>query len=123
MQFAPIDKLSTPNTYLHFYSYVNTFYFLILSATEKGLDVFFPSTEFEHQALMITVLNDYKELVSPQSSLWDFSQKITPFTGVKKSLHGSDAPLKDAMEIQQAFRSSTLTVIHEPKTPKKNFCT
>ena len=84
------------------------------------MDVSFPSTEFEHQALMITMLNDYKKLVSPQSSLLDFSQKITPFTGVKKSLHGSDASLNDAMENHKAFRSSTTTVIHEPKTPKKN---
>ena len=53
-------------------------YFLIMSATDKILEIS-PSTEFEHQTLMITVPDDYKKPVSPQSSLSDFSQKKTLF--------------------------------------------
>ena len=45
-----------------------------MGATENPMEVCIPSTEFEHQALMITVANDYKEPNSPQSSPSDFSQ-------------------------------------------------
>ena len=70
-----------------------------MRTTEKALEVSLPSSEFEHQALMITVPNDNKELVSTQSSRSDFSRNITPFTEVKHSLHGSNASLKDELEV------------------------
>ena len=46
-----------------------------MSATEKTLEVSVPSTEFEHQALMIPVPIDYEEPVSLQSSLSVFFSK------------------------------------------------
>ena len=47
-----------------------------MSATDKILEIS-ASSEFEHQTLMITVPDDYKKPVAPQSSLSDFSQENT----------------------------------------------
>ena len=78
---------------------------LIISATEKALEISPLSTEFEHQALMITVSNDYKEPISPQRPLSDFSQSTTLFTEVENSLHGPNDSLNDEMEVQEASSS------------------
>ena len=72
---------------------------------------------------MITVHNDLKECVSPQSLLLIFFQAKTPFTEVMNPLHDSSASLNDNMEIQEASSSAPITVIHDSKTPKKNMCT
>ena len=90
-----------------------------MSATENALEVLLPSSEFEHQALMITLPNDYKEPVSPQSLLFDLSQNTTLFTEVKNSLQGSNAPLNDEMEVQEASSSAPFSVIHGSKTLQK----
>ena len=68
-----------------------------MSTTEKTLEPLLPSNEFEHQALVITVPNDYTETVSPQSWFSDFSQVTIPFIEVKNSLHVSNASLIDEM--------------------------
>ena len=83
-------------------------------ATENAWEVSLPSTEFERQALIITVPNDYKELVSPQSSLSDF-----PFAGVKTSLQGSNASLNDGMKVQEASGNAPLPVTQDFKTSQK----
>ena len=68
---------------------------------------------------MISVLNDYKEPVSPQSSLSDFSQNTTLFTESKNSLQDSNASLNVETEIQEASSSAFLTVLHDSKLRKK----
>ena len=87
-----------------------------MSATEKALEVSLPSSEFEHQRMMSTVSNDYKERNSPKSSLSEFSQNTIPFTEFKNSLHGSCASLDDEMEVQEASSSAPLTLIQDSKT-------
>ena len=49
-----------------------------MSATENASEVSLPSTEFGHQAVMITVSNEYKESLSLPFSLSEFSQNTTP---------------------------------------------
>ena len=68
---------------------------------------------------MISVPNDYKEPVSLQSSLSDFSQITNPFTAIKNSLHGSKADLNDEMENQEASSCAPSPVIHDSKAPQK----
>ena len=48
-----------------------------MSTPAKTLEASPPSTELEHQALVITVPNDYKETISTQSPLSIFSQNTT----------------------------------------------
>ena len=48
-----------------------------MSATENASEFSLPSTEYKHQALMITVSNEYKESFSLPFSLSDFSQNTT----------------------------------------------
>ena len=62
-----------------------------MRATENSFEVFPPSTEIEHQDLVITAAFDYKETVSPQRSLSDLSQSTTPCTEVRNFLHSSNA--------------------------------
>ena len=90
-----------------------------MSSTEKTLEASLQSTEFEHQALVITVPNDYEETVSPQSSFSDFSQIKTPFTEVNNSLHGSNASLDDEMEFHEPSKDAPLIVKNVSKTPQK----
>ena len=91
-----------------------------MSATENALEVSHPSTEFEHQALTISAPNVYKEAVSPQSSLSDFSRNTTPFAEVKNSLHGSDASVNNEMEIHVASSGAPSIVVYDSKTPQKH---
>ena len=70
-----------------------------MSTTEIALELPFTSIESEYQALMITVPNDYKEPVSPQSSFSNFSQPTAPFIEVKNSLQSFTEYLKDEMDI------------------------
>ena len=119
VHFALIDKLKTPNRYLHFYLSIKIENFLNKSTTENAMEVSLPSTEFEQQALMITVPKDYKEPISSQSSPSDFSQNSTPFTKIKNRLHGSNASLNKEMTKQEASLSGPSTVIQDSKTPQK----
>ena len=102
-----------------FDSWVKNWRFLKMSSTEKTLEASLQSTEFEHQALVITVPNDYEETVSPQSSFSDFSQIKTPFTEVNNSLHGSNASLDDEMEFHEPSKDAPLIVKNVSKTPQK----
>ena len=68
---------------------------------------------------MITVSDDYKEPVSPRSSLSDFPQKTAPFTEFKNCLHGYNASLNCEMEVHEASSSSHSTVKHDSKIPQK----
>ena len=79
-------------------------------------------TNFENQALAITVPNDYTETFSSQSSLSDLSQKTTPFTEVKNSLHVSNASLKK-IEFQKTSSCAASTVKSDtkPKGEIQNF--
>ena len=79
-----------------------------------------PSTDCEYQALLITVPNDYKENVSPQRSLSDFSQNTTPFTEVKNSLHGSNASFNDVIYIQVASTIAPSIVQQDSKIARRN---
>ena len=74
---------------------------LKLSITVKTLKFSLHSIESESQALLFTVLNDYKVTVLSQSSLSDLSQKSDPTTENKNSLHGSHAYLNDEMKIKK----------------------
>ena len=74
-----------------------------MSAIDFALEVSLPSTEFEHQALMIIVPNNLKKKpMSPQSSFYCFPQNNTPFSENNNSFHDSNASLKDEMEVQEA---------------------
>ena len=84
-----------------------------MGITEKPLEVSCPSTEFESQALLITVPNEYKEIVSPRRSFSDLSQNTIPITATEISLHGSDTSVNDGTETQEAFGNV-------PSTAKKN---
>ena len=66
--------------------------------THKNLQASVPSAEVEHQCLVVTVPNDYKEIVSPQSSFSDLLQHSTPCTEVKNSLHGCKVSLNDELK-------------------------
>ena len=90
-----------------------------MSATENAKEVSLPSLDFEHQSLINTVPNEYKERVSPQGSVSDFSQNTAPFSEVKNSLKASNASLKDKMEFQGTSSSAPLTAIHDSKTSRK----
>ena len=70
-------------------------------ASEKTSEISVPSTDFEHQALVITVPNHYNETVSPQSSLSELSRNTTPSLEVKNSLRGSSASPNDEMKIHE----------------------
>ena len=91
----------------------------MINTTKKPLGASFLSTEFEHQSLMITVPFDYKETVSPQSSLPDLSQHNTPFTEVMNSSHGWSASLNVEREIQGASGSALSTVQNDSKDGQK----
>ena len=92
-----------------------------MKTTEKSLEECFPSTEFEHQSLVITVPNDCQETVSPQSSLSAQSQNTTPSSKVKNSLHVSKGSLNDELEFQEAFSgaSSLVRKIQNPRQKLK----
>ena len=70
-----------------------------MSITEKALDASLPSIEFERQALVITVPSQYEEIVLLQRSLSDLSKTAIAFIENKNSFHGSNASLKDEIEI------------------------
>ena len=90
-----------------------------MTVTEKTLKIYFPSTEFESQALMITVPNDYKEMVSPQSLLSGLSQDTAPFAEVKNSLLGFNASMIVEIESQEASGSAPSTVKSDSGSPQK----
>ena len=69
---------------------------------------------------MINVPNDDKDPVPPQSSRAYFSQNPTSFTELKNSLQGSNASLKNELEIQETSSIAFSTVIRDSKTPPKN---
>ena len=87
-----------------------------MSATENAKEVSLPSLDFEHQALINTVPNEYKERVSPQGSFSDFSQNTAPISEVKNSLEASNASLNDKMQFQGASNSAPLTATDDSKT-------
>ena len=95
-----------------------------MSATENAIKISLPSADFEHQVPMITVPNDYKELVSPQSSHSDFVQNITPFTEVRNSLHGSN----DSVNAEKTFEKPPVTLLQllnviQKLHKKQTYCT
>ena len=57
----------------------------------------------ESQPLVITVTRGYKETVSSQSSLSDFSQNTNPITEVKSYLHVSKKSLIDEKRIPRSI--------------------
>ena len=87
--------------------------------TEKFFGDLLPSTEFEHQALLITVPNVSKETVSPQSSFSIFHNKTTSFTEVKKSFPGSNSFLNDEMKIQESSSSAPSNFKNDSKISQK----
>ena len=90
-----------------------------MNSIEETLEASLLSTKFEHQALVITILNDQKDSFSPQSSLFDFSQTSNPPNKVMNSLQGSNAALNDQREIWETSDSAPSTAIHDSKTPQK----
>ena len=89
-----------------------------MSNHEKNLGTSFPTTEFEDQALAITLSNEYKGFVSAQRSFSDFSQEATLSTEVEISLHGYSATVNDKMEIRKAFSSDPSIVMKVSETPQ-----
>ena len=59
------------------------------------MGVSFPSTDFEHQALLIIVPDEFKEPLLPQSSRSNFSQNATTFIEAKNAFEGSSASPND----------------------------
>ena len=90
-----------------------------MSLAVKFLELSFSRTPFQCQALMITLLNYYKETVSPQCSLPDLPQNTIPFTEIDNSLHGFNTCQNDEVETQEAFASAPSTVKTESKLCKK----
>ena len=90
-----------------------------MSTTENALGAPLPPTEFKHQALMITVLNGFKERVSDKGHSLIFHKK-TLFIEFGNSLHKSGSSLNNNMEIQEVLvvLLQLLYLIH--KLPKKN---
>ena len=78
-----------------------------------------PSTENEHQVLVITLYNVYKETISPQSSISDFSQKNTLSIEVMSFFHASNAS-QFFVETQKASSSDLSTLTIDSKTLQKN---
>ena len=76
------------------------------------------STVFESQALVITILNDFKETVSPQTSLLDLWQKTVPFAQVKNFLLGFNTSVIAEMETQETSGSAASTVKSDSETPQ-----
>ena len=70
-----------------------------MSTTEQNLEASLPSTEFQHQAVVITVLIDSKTTVSSQSSLSDLSRNTILLIEVKIPFDGLDASPDDTMAI------------------------
>ena len=92
----------------------------------KNLGLFFTSTEFELQAMVITLPNGCKETGSSQiavSHLWQDRKpqfgKINPFSEFKRSFDGSETSLNDEIKNQEASASDPSTVHIDSKTPQK----
>ena len=64
--------------------------------------------------------NDYEEPVLSRISLLVISQNTNPFTEVKTSLHGSNASVKDELEVLEASSSVPLPVILDKKNSAEN---
>ena len=96
---------------------------LIISHFEdrwNTLEVFFFSTEFESQALVITVPIRYKEAVSPRSSLTNFLQDKTAFAKNRKFLHGPNTSLNDEIKTQEASVSAASSVTYNSNHRNEN---
>ena len=97
-----------------------------MRTTEKNSEAFILSAGIDHQALVITALNDCKtasndsqETFSAQCSIFDLSQKASPFTEDKNSLHGSKLSLNDAMELHGISFSAAGNFYYDSKIPQK----
>ena len=93
--------------------------FFVRSSFEITFEASHPSSDFEHQAQVITVRNDYKETVPLQSSPSDLSPITTRFTIVKNSLHGLNTSLNE-MESHEAPNNSPSFVKNDLKPLRKN---
>ena len=91
-----------------------------MGATETPVEVSLVSTENEHQALMILLSNDYKDLFRYKARSLFFSQNTVLFTEVRKFLRGSNTYLHDEMALLEASSRSLLLVVNDSKTPQKN---
>ena len=88
---------------------------------EETLEAYLPSTKFEHQALVNSVPKDYRGSESPQISLNDFSENISPFTKLfkwfKKNRHLNDKkkikePLPQLLYMIQKLRKREIKILH-----------
>ena len=94
--------------------------------TGKTLEASLPSTEFEHQALLInvpkdhkTVSNECKAIFLSQISLSDLLHKSTPVIEVQSSLYGSSASSNGEKETPEASKSALSTVENDLETPQE----
>ena len=69
---------------------------------------------------MIILPNDYKETLSPHSSLSNLSQNTASFSEVKNFVCGSNAPLNDKWKNHEASSKTLSTIEHDSKNPQKN---
>ena len=90
-----------------------------MNATENALDVSLPSTEFEHQALMIIRPNNFNELGSAHISLSFISQSTMPFFESNNSIQDYKASLIHEMEKKETSNNASFTIIYDWKTPQK----
>ena len=90
-----------------------------MCTSEKTLEASLPSIESEHETLVITVPNDYKEINSPQSWLSELPQIIITLSEVQQFLHGSNASLNDEKKVHENFDSAPSTIKTDSKTTQK----
>ena len=119
VQLALIDKMKTPKQLSPLLLGSKKYFLLKMSALENVLELSLPSIAFKQQALITTESNDYKEPVSPQSSLFAFFQKNSNFTEVKDPLHGYNPSVSEEMEFQEASISALLPLMYDSKTQQK----
>ena len=83
------------------------------------MEVYPLSTELDSQALVITVRDDYKRNIQPQSSLSHPPQNTTHFTEIKASLTASSTTLNAKMETQEGSSSAFSSVKFDSKSPQR----
>ena len=95
-----------------------------MSATENAFDVFHPSIEFEHEALMITRPNDFNEPVSAHNSLSFISQSTTLFLKLTTLYMILKSPwlMKWKFKKPLVMLPSLLYMIQKLRKKKQKFC-
>ena len=127
-QFALLDKLRNPETDRSISTRLFKKFFPQYDRHRKCCENFFSSTEFEDQALMITVHNDFKECVSSHSFNY-----ATPITceknpqdvielGFDTDEHYVLTPKTIITSCPNALWTNTNSICHKPKHLRYTRC-